>query len=110
MHDTEQFFNEYIQLAENICNRLGAQTSCDDDYVIERCCYPELSVGSLLWNHFCDRYISDRGSSFEHLSMQKLVDRYDEDPEYAYAYLKTFEAILDKYHVENNTPIDYRAS
>lgn len=105
MNDNEQTFNEYIQLAESVFHRLGACTSCDEDYTYDAMC-PELSVATLLWNHFCDRYVRNQGCSDEHLSMHDLVEHYDRDPIYAYAYLKRFESILDKYHVENTYPID----
>jgi len=105
MKDNEKFFNEYIELAENIFHRVGACTDCDDDFVDDSL-YTELSVASLIFNHFADRYVAGRGTSEEHLSMKFLVDYYDQDPEYAYAYLKQFESILDKYHVENTYPID----
>ena len=106
MRDSEQFFNEYIELAENIYHRVGASTSCDKDFTDDSI-YPELSVASLIYNHFCDRYVVMLETPDQRLSMNKLVEHYDRNPEYAYAYLKQFEALLDKYHAENDYPIDY---
>ena len=101
----EPTFNEFVALAESVFHRVGSCTSCDDDF-IDDSLYNEVAVGALLWNHFCDMYVEMQGTSQEHLSMNDLVEHYDRDPRYAYAYLKQFEAILDKYHVENTYPIE----
>ena len=98
--ENEATFEEYKALANDIFHRLGAFTSCDPDFADDSL-YSELGVCTLIWNHFCDRYVAGRGTPYECISMDYLVDYYDRDPEYAIAYLKQFESILDKYHVEN---------
>ena len=98
--ENEATFEDYKALANDIFHRAGACTSADPDYYDDSL-YRELSVATLIWNHFCDRYVEMQGTPDEHISMKRLVDYYDDDPEYAFAYLKQFEALLDKYHVEN---------
>ena len=98
--ENENTFEEYKALANDVYHRVCASTSCDPDFVDDSL-YTELSVATLIYNHFCDRYVEMQSTTDEHISMKRLVDYYDDDPEYAYAYLKQFEAILDKYHAEN---------
>ena len=103
--ENEETFNKYISLAEKVYHRVSSATSCDKDYVDDSL-YPELSIATLVYHHFCDRFVKCEETPAQYLSMQSLVDFYDREPEYAFAYMKQFEALLNKFHVVNMTPID----
>lgn len=93
-------FEDYKNLTNDVYHRISACTSCDPDFVDDSM-YTELSVATLIYNHFCDRYVQMQETPYQYVSEKLLKEEYDRDPEYAYAYMMQFKSILDKYHVEN---------
>lgn len=100
-HKNEVPFNMYVALAESVYESVCHSDRCDADFVNDSL-YPELSVAKLVYNHFCDMYVDDVETPHEHLSLNKLIEHYDRDPDYAYVYLLTFNDILRKYHAETD--------
>jgi hypothetical protein len=98
MEITNMKYEDFLDLVLDVQLILNCCTECDEEWVA---CpdYSEMSFAHIAWSYFADRYMKNRGSSFEQLDEEKIQMYYDNYLDESVAELRRLLALAEHFHV-----------